>query len=82
MWTSGISVVSTGSELPGVRGNQYSVSLTTLCTKFENDSIKIYFIRQIWFDCVWTTCADLKCLPNSINTLRIEKLPPKDVLRD
>ena len=38
--TSGISVISTGSVARGVRGNQYSVSLTSSCTEFENEGIK------------------------------------------
>ena len=49
MWSLGIHIVSTGSESPGLRENQHSVLSANLCTKFKNDSIKIYFLRHIWF---------------------------------
>lgn len=82
MWSSGVHVISTVLESPGVRKNQYSV-LTTLYTKFKKDSTKsiLYKTHLVLTVPVQTTHADLKYLSNSINTFiltpKIEKTTTK-----
>ena len=86
MWSLGTRVVSTGSEPPGLR--EMSVLLGNLCTKFKNDSIKIYFLRHSWF-CLflWRLCVLIQhvCLIQLILSLlapEIEKTITKDLGRD